>query len=162
VWVLKLDAAGEVVWQKTYGGPGDDGAHAVRQMADGGYLVSGWESSFGAGGPDGWLLKLDAAGGVEWQKAYGGPGKEWVYGLEPPGPDGVGYLLAGSTTSAGAGGTDLWLARVAADGSPVWQNAYGGPGLDGAVALVPAGATGYFVGGTTERSFNSRDSDFWI
>lgn len=61
-WVLKFDAGGNVQWQKTYGGAGEDRAFSVVQSGDGGYAVAGSTRSFGAGGSDGWVLKLDSQG----------------------------------------------------------------------------------------------------
>lgn len=66
LWVLKLDAAGGAEWQKRIGGPADDIGDSVVLTADGGYLITGWSSSFRGGGQyDLWLLKLSAAGLVE-------------------------------------------------------------------------------------------------
>jgi len=64
VWVLKLNGSGDVVWQKTYGGPERDEARAVAPTSDGGYVVAGATRSFGAGYEDVWVLKLDADGTV--------------------------------------------------------------------------------------------------
>jgi hypothetical protein len=63
-WVLKLDANGEIEWQKTYGGSGFDLAHAIQQTQDGGYVVAGWTETFGAGDMDMWVLKLDSNGNM--------------------------------------------------------------------------------------------------
>ena len=63
-WVLKLDATGEIEWQKTYGGSGFELAHSIEQTQDGGYVVAGWTDSFGAGNMDMWILKLDANGNM--------------------------------------------------------------------------------------------------
>jgi len=65
VWVLKLDGQGDVVWQKTYGGTGFEGASALAPTPDGGYVVAGATDSFGAGGFDVWVLKLEADGTVQ-------------------------------------------------------------------------------------------------
>ena len=49
IWLLKLTANGDIVWQKTYGGGAWDFANFVQQTSDGGYIVAGGTSSFGAG-----------------------------------------------------------------------------------------------------------------
>ena len=74
LWVLKLDTSGNVTWQRTYGGTGDDDASAVQETSDGGYIVAGYTLSFGAGNGDIWVLKLDASGNVTWQRPYRGTG----------------------------------------------------------------------------------------
>ena len=61
-WVLKVDANGNIVWQKTYGDYGEDTARSVQVTPDGGYLVAGWTDSFGLA--NAWVLKLDASGNV--------------------------------------------------------------------------------------------------
>lgn len=71
-WVFKLDASGIIVWQKTYGGAGNDNASWIQQTSDGGYIVAGYTSSYGAGGIDAWVLKLDSTGNVVWQRTYAG------------------------------------------------------------------------------------------
>ncbi len=78
IWVFQLDAAGNFVWQKTYGGSGNESASSIAPTSDGGYLVSGSTSSYGAGLDDAWILKLDAAGNLQWQKTYGGSDSELI------------------------------------------------------------------------------------
>jgi len=65
VWVLKLDGQGNVQWQKTYGGTGDDEARAIAPTSGGGYVVAGYTGSFGAGWWDVWVLKLEADGTMQ-------------------------------------------------------------------------------------------------
>ena len=74
IWLIKLDASGSITWEKAYGGTGYDVAYSARQTRDGGYILIGRTSSFGAGSDDTWVLKLDASGNITWQKAYGGQG----------------------------------------------------------------------------------------
>jgi len=62
VYLLKTDANGDVLWSRTYGGRGEDMAYSIQQTPDGGYIIAGVTSSFGAGGGDVYLLKTDANG----------------------------------------------------------------------------------------------------
>jgi len=75
-WVLRLDPDGDVVWQKSYSGAGNDAVKSLERTSDGGYIMAGYSTSFGAGDSDGWVLKLDADGNVIWQKTYGGTGPD--------------------------------------------------------------------------------------
>ncbi|MFQ5586964.1 MAG: hypothetical protein ACE5GF_09115, partial [Thermodesulfobacteriota bacterium] len=70
-WVLKLDRFGGVTWNQTYGGTGFEQPASIQQTADGGYIVAGYTSSFGAGFYDFWIVKLDNSGLVTWEKTYG-------------------------------------------------------------------------------------------
>jgi hypothetical protein len=60
------------VWDRTYGGAGDDAADSIVALADGGLVVAGETRSKGVGGHDMWMLRLDEAGNVVWDQTYGG------------------------------------------------------------------------------------------
>jgi hypothetical protein len=114
--IIKLDSQGNIQWAKTYGGMGYELGGYIRQTQDGGYIVSGSTSSFGAGGWDLLALKLDPNGNIQWAKTYGGAGHEYPWGaVIDQLPDG-GYLLAGSTSSFGAGGYDIWVLKLDSNG----------------------------------------------
>ena len=115
MWVLKLNANGNVTWQKTYGGPGTEAAYSIQQTTDSGYIVAGYTDSYGAGSSDMWVLKLNANGNVTWQKTYGGPDTEAAYSIQQTTDSG--YIVAGSTNSYGAGGRDFWVLKLNANGN---------------------------------------------
>jgi len=142
-WVFKLDANGNVQWQKTYGGGDLDRANSIQQTSDGGYVVAGWTSSFGAGGYDAWLFKLDANGNVQWQKAYGGTGDDFANSIQQTSDSG--YVVAGWTSSFGAGYADAWLFKLDANGNVQWQKAYGGTGNDYAQSIQQTSDGEYVV-----------------
>ena len=62
VYIIKLDENGNKVWEKTFGGSGDDYARSIQQTNDGGYIVVGGTNSFGAGGADVYVIKMDSVG----------------------------------------------------------------------------------------------------
>ena len=70
-----------------------DYANSIQQTSDGGYIVAGETMSFGAGGSDAWVLKLDGNGNVQWQKTYGGTGNDYANSIQQT-SDG-GYIVAG-------------------------------------------------------------------
>ena len=128
IWVLRLDVSGNVEWQKTYGGTEDDVASSIQQTGEGGYIVAGYTSSFGAGKKDVWVLKLDKDGNVEWQKTYGGTEDDVASSIQQTGEGG--YIVAGYTSSFGAGKKDVWVLKLDKDGNVEWQKTYGGTGDD--------------------------------
>ncbi|MEW6364024.1 MAG: hypothetical protein AB1714_05235 [Acidobacteriota bacterium] len=112
-WVVKLDSSGIVSWQKTFGGAaGSDWATEVRQADDGGYYVGCYSMAFG-NGVEAWVLRLDSAGGVVWQRTYGGTSDDYLQSLELTGDGGC--VFAGYTTSFGAAGTNVWAVKLASD-----------------------------------------------
>jgi uncharacterized delta-60 repeat protein len=159
IWVLKLNSTGGVDWQKIYGGLTYDFAYSVQQTKDGGYVVAGWTDSFGAGNEDVWVLKLNGTGSVTWQKTYGGAGYDDAYSVQQT-SDG-GYVVAGSTTSFGAGRQDVWVLKLNSTGSVTWQKTFGGTQIDYAWTVQQTKDGGYVVAGRTD-SFGAGSGDVWV
>jgi hypothetical protein len=158
-WLVKTDAAGNMMWNQTYGGTSRDWALALVQTGDGGYALVGGTFSFGAGWCDFWLIKTDELGNMQWNKTYGGWNDDLAYDLVQMG-DG-GYALAGGTWSFGAGLYDVWLIKTDADGNMQWNQTYGGTNNDAAFALVQTGDGGYALAGGT-WSFGAGSHDSWL
>jgi hypothetical protein len=115
-WLIKTDEAGNMQWNKTYGGTDVDGSTSLIQAADGGYVLAGSTKSFGAGEDDFWLIKTDEEGNMQWNRTYGGKGSDIASSLIET-SDG-GYAIAGYTLSFGAGGYDFWLVKTNEQGIP--------------------------------------------
>jgi hypothetical protein len=105
-WLIKTDADGNAQWEAAYGGNSWELAKGVQQASDGGYIVVGTTTSFGAW-KQAWLIKTDAVGTQEWSKTFGGDADEWGLAVQQT-SDG-GYILAGKTTSFGVGDLDAYL-----------------------------------------------------
>lgn len=160
-WVLKLGPSGAVQWQKTYGGAGDEYLYGMQQTSDGGYVVTGYTDSFGAGGKDVWLLKLHPNGEIASQGTYGGAQEEEGRSVRQT-ADG-GFLVGASTASFGAGQGDVWVLKLAADGTTQWQKTYGGAGDEGRIRSgeqMPDG--GYIVAVGETTSFGRGAQDAWL
>ena len=112
ILLVRFDDSGNVLWQKTYGGPGDETGQ-VHTEPDGGFLVTGQTTSFGRGAQDAWLVELDPQGQVLWQRTYGGPAVD--YGVAWRLPDGT-IVMGGGTKSSGAGDADAWTWKLDSDG----------------------------------------------
>jgi len=165
-WVIKLDKQGNKVWDKTYGGNGNDVASSLIQTTDGGYAVAGstesvagYTKSVGAGGDDFWVIKLDKQGNKVWDKTYGGSNSDWASSLIQT-TDG-GYAVAGSTRSKGAGGDDFWVIKLDKQGNKVWDKTYGGSDRDIVSSFIQTTDDGYAVAGSTE-SKGAGNQDFWV
>jgi len=109
--------AGEIVvliFSQTYGGSGNDYGESFVQTPDGSYAIAGSTSSFGAGGRDFRLVKVDSSGNEEWNQTYGGTG--WENGFEVLQTSDGGYAITAYTNSEGAGGYDAWLIKTDSSG----------------------------------------------
>lgn len=144
-WIIKLHPDGAVAWQKTYGGTEWDEANSIRQTSDGGYIVAGSTWSFGAGGADLWVLKLDSGGNVQWQKTYGEIDSDYASSIQQTW-DG-GYIVAGDTSSFGAGKTDVWVLKLNPEGTVAWEATYGDMGVEWANSVAETVEGGCIVAG---------------
>ena len=158
-WVIKLDEQGNKVWDRTYGGGGNDIATSLIQTTDGGYAIAGGTNSKGAGNGDFLVIKLDEQGNKIWDRTYGGGDTDWANSLIQT-TDG-GYAVAGGTSSKGAGGNDFWVIKLDNQGNQVWDRTYGGSSHDRANSLIQTTDGGYAVAGGTE-SKGAGGNDFWV
>jgi hypothetical protein len=158
IYVVKLDSSGNVLWAKTIGGSNYDVAYSIIQSSDGGYVVAGYTESFGAGGRDFYVVKLDSAGNVVWTKTIGGSSWDEAYSIIQS-SDG-GYVVAGRTQSFGAGYDDMYIVKLDSSGNVQWTKTIGGSSSDGAYSIIRSSDGGYVVAGKTE-SFGAGYYDFY-
>jgi hypothetical protein len=158
IFLIKTDANGNVQWAKTYGGTSSEGASSVQQTSDGGYIVAGGTGSFGAGG-DIFLIKTDANGNIIWAKTYGGTGYEEASSVQQTSDSG--YIVAGRTSSFGAGLRDIFLIKTYANGNIIWAKTYGGTYWDEAYSVQQTSDGGYIVAGYT-TSFGAGYEDIFL
>ncbi len=191
-WVVKLDANGTKVWDKTIGSNGQDVLTAVEQTGDGGYVVGGYSWSGPSGdrtGPfrgeyDYWVVKLNASGAIEWDNAFGGVMVDLLYSLQQT-SDG-GYILGGPSQSnvggdksepnwdqcpsqPGGCSHDYWVVKLDANGHKEWDKTIGGTGSDVLFHVRQTPDGGYILGGYSysgisgDKTEVSRgEADYWI
>ncbi len=165
LWVVKLDASGSTVWQRCLGGNGIDSGSAVRQSQDGGYVIVGSTLSDDGdvcgnhGSSDLWVVKLDGGGSPLWQTCLGGSDYDEGWSIAETADSG--YVVAGSTFSTDGdvcgnhGTSDLWVVKLDASGSTVWQRCCGGSGGDYGYGICRTDDGGHVAVGMT----NSHDDD---
>ena len=158
-WLIKTDASGTEEWNYTFGGTEDDQGNSVQQTADGGYIIVGHTTSYGAGDYDVYLVKTDGSGTEEWSQAYGGSYMDIGEGVQQT-SDG-GYILVGETKSYGAGDYDVYLIKTDASGAEEWSQAYGGSNDDQGYCVQQTTDGAYITAGRT-KSFGAGKFDVWL
>lgn len=155
IWVLKLDGSGNLEWERSLGGSRYDAPSAVVQAADGGYVIAGVSTSIDGDvtGPvngeyDGWVLKLDAAGNLVWQRILGTDGDDHLNDIQLT-SDGS-YILTGSTKEEDGisyHDWDVWLLKMDDSGNVLWQEGLGGAETESGSSVREADDGGYVVAG---------------
>ena len=163
-YVIGLSAEGTLLFEKTFGGPGEERATHLAVTRDGGVAVVGESYSHGAGDARFYLVKLASNGELEWEKTYDGGSlnERGIAVVE----DAEGFLLVGNAMDSRSGSSatvgDGFVVRTDRTGKRLWSRSYGGPGLDilhHAVALVDGG---FLLTGYTHRSGVAGESDVWL
>ncbi len=184
-WLIKLDANGNKLWDKTYGGAGDERLYyGALALTNDGNLVIGGSSDSGVnsmkskpnyGGMDFWILKINTDGQILWENSFGGLEEEQAQDIVPT-KDG-GFLIGGGTRSDASGSKnssfqgliDFWLVRVDANGDLLWEKTFGGSSLELITGLAVNNAGNILMGGLsdspisgTKTAPNIGDYDYWL
>jgi len=128
-WILKLNNSGDIIWQKTIGGSQNDFIWSIYQAVDDGYIIGGSSNSDisgnktedAVGGYDYWLVKLDQAGDIKWQKTIGGTNDDYMHSVQQTTNEGFilgGYSksdISGDKTEDSEGNFDYWLIKLTAE-----------------------------------------------
>lgn len=180
-WIVKVDATGNLLWQKCLGGSLGETAYSVTATPDGGCVASGvTESTDGDvsgnhGKTDYWVVKLSATGNLQWQTCLGGSeydeSRSVIYTANG------GILVAGSSGSnngdvsgnhqiAAQKPLDIWLVKLNLSGAVEWQKCYGGY-LSEMAYNVRETTGGYLVCGDAQSSdgdvsCNEGQTDMWL
>ena len=182
-WIVKLDASGNKLWDKTIGGNGNDSASSLLVYQDGSFIVagssdsnaSGDKSEDSKGANDFWIVKLDASGNKLWDKTIGGNGNDSASSLLAY-QDGS-FIVAGSSDSNASGdktlnnkgGRDFWAVGMDANGNKLWDKTIGGSGGDYHPQIISGANDNFYIAGKSDSNVTgdkSEDSkgllDYWI
>jgi len=186
-WVVKLNSAGNIEWQKSLGGSGSDEAHSIQQASDGGFIVAGYTDSNDGdvsghhghiGSSDYWVVKLNSAGEIIWQKCLGGSRGDYANSIQQT-SDG-GFIMAGATESNDGDVNgwhvgyirdfplpDYWVVKLDSSGNIEWQKCLGGSDWDGAYSIQQTTNGGFIVAGYSRSndgdvSGNHGGYDWWV
>lgn len=184
-WVIKLDAKGNELWQRVFGGKGEENLTSIIATKDGGYLIGGSSSSSleendkllgrkkenSRGSLDYWIIKVDADGNEQWQRTYGGKYADVLQSMTVT-TDG-GYLIGGysnspsskdkSTANLGTG-NDFWILKLDMKGNVEWQQSLGGEHEDQLKVVCQSKDGNYIVAGNSNSitKTTKNGTDLWI
>lgn len=182
-WIVKLDVNGTLQWDKTIGGNGDDVLSALQQTTDGGYLLGGSSQSGKSGDRTGvnrgqsdyWIVKLDAGGNIQWDKAIGGNQSDNLRAMYQTSDGGYIFgggsssFISGEKTENSRGFHDYWIVKVNKNGKIEWDKTIGTKGSESCESIQQTSDGGYILGGgsssdiSDEKTENSRGyRDYWI
>ncbi|MEP0263004.1 hypothetical protein [Dokdonia sp.] len=191
-WIVKLDAQGEIQWEKNYGFSGSDQAFSIIQTSDGGYFTSGFLDVTASGGEgddllesenneetraeqhgvgEFWGHKLDANGNKEWRRYFGGTNNDRSYAAVQA--DDGGILMVGASESTDfdisdpKGSYDFWAVRISATGDLLWERSFGGTEIDIAFAVTKSQDGNYVIAGDTRSNDGdvtgfNGNADVWV
>lgn len=157
-YLVKTNSTGDTLWTTTFGGIAMDGAHFVRQVSDGGYIIAAYTESFGGGGKNVFLIKTDSIGTAEYTRTYSTPLMDVAYAFCETHDNGymfVGYKNGPSGWYKG----DLWILKTNATLDTAWTQTYGGAGEDYGISIQPTPDSCYIIAGVTSPSGNK---DLWL
>ena len=173
-WIVKTDSAGDLQWEKDFGGTDADKLYALKQTSDGGYILGGSSWSLAGGDKSGdswgmddyWVIRLDASGNRQWDKDFGGTDSDILYSLEQT-SDG-GFVLAGRSGSDVSGnkfqplwgGYDFWLVKIDSLGNKQWDKTFGGTANEDEFGNISATDDGGFLlAGTSYSSISGNKTE---
>jgi predicted secreted protein len=160
IWVMKLNSVGNIQWQKLFGGACGEDVAAVIQTQDGGFAIAGSDNSCYGTDTRALVIKLNAAGDIQWQRAY--PGvymHSWANAIVQTSDSG---FIVGATTITPSRGWDFWVMKLSASGDIQWQRAYGGIYHDSLYTLRKAADGGYILLGMSDPLYNWIPKSLWI
>ncbi|WP_378180014.1 hypothetical protein [Aquimarina sp. SS2-1] len=184
-WIVKINATGDIQWEKSFGFSGIDRAFSIVQTTDGGYFITGFldvSASNGEGNDNKsisqkhgvgefWGIKLNATGEKEWRRYFGGSNNDRSYDVVQTEDDG--FLMIGSSesndfdVSNSNGSYDFWVVKVNAEGTLVWEETYGGSEIDVGYAIATSGDGKYTIIGDSRSndgdiSESRGNADLWM
>jgi hypothetical protein len=164
VWLVKIDGNGNEEWNRTFGGPGNDGPGPIYQTIDGGYIFVGYTNAFGAGNSDAWLVKTDSKGYEQWSRTFGGPENDSGYSLQLV-SDG-GYIITGVTGLKIIDDnlySDAWLIKTDSNGYEQWNKTFSRTdNYDGGYSVQVTKDEGYSIAGVSGGYFGIGNADAWL
>ncbi len=181
-WVIKVDATGNKLWEKNFGGTNDDRLYHIIQI-DEGYMLAGYSASNisgnkltdSKGGMDYWLIQIDNDGNKVWEKNFGGNGNDELKAIQLESNNNWALggwsfsTFSGDKTENNRGFRDYWILKINDEGQVLWDKSFGTIEDDLLSSIQIDNDRGYILGGYSssnisfDKSENSKGlDDFWV
>lgn len=148
-WIVKLNSSGGELWNQTYGETNSDSFNHIIPDKDYGFLACGMKNYQGEGTGEGWLMKINAFGTMEWEETYGGDDEdEFVSLVLKDNP--FDLYICGNTYSAGLGSSDVWVMKLDGDYQYEWDYVYGTKKYEKSGKMTLASDGGLIITGQTK------------
>ncbi|MBN1271483.1 MAG: hypothetical protein JXB26_04360 [Candidatus Aminicenantes bacterium] len=158
VFVIKMDADGEKLWSKTYGGQKSDRCYSLTRGKNGYYLL-GSTNGLGKGDQDAYLIKIDDEGKKLWEKTYGSEKFDMGHDIFETHDGNLAIIGYSKTNSKGE--NDAWVMKVDVHGHVLWETVYGGEEEDRAVNGLQDKEGNFYITGYT-KSYNASIWDLFL
>lgn len=150
VWLLRIDNDGNIISQKTVGGPSDDGITSLQQSTRGGYVFSGVTNG------DQWYGVIDNNINITWQKTFGSSGEDFAGAIADT-PEGYVFSGYGSTQDGEVAdkptsSPDVWVVGTDPSGNVLWKKYISGVNEETTIGAMYTQSGTYLVAGTTNSS----------
>jgi len=142
-WLVRIDAQGTELWNRTFGGDIIDYAQSVAKYPDGGLVIAGVTNTLSGQRADALLIRTDSSGNPVWKKTFGGSGDDEARSVTVT-RDGE-IVFTGSTFTPGLNADDFWVIKTGAEGNEIWNRTFGGKGMDRGMAIVQIPDNGFLV-----------------
>lgn len=159
LWLIKTNLDGNEEWNKTFGGNGYEEGNSVLQTTDGGYVITGVVTSYGAIREDLWLIKTDSNGNEQWNKTFGGIGDDWGFSVQQTN-DG-GFIITGTFNDGLIVGSDIWLIKTDESGVEQWNETFGGEEHEWGFSVQQTTDEGFIITGFT-CSYGAGVKNLWL
>ncbi|MCO6512065.1 MAG: hypothetical protein J5I65_14870 [Aridibacter famidurans] len=159
--LIKTDLKGKLIWQKTYGGKGDERTWGLARSVDGGFVLIGETTgALPEGEPDCLLIKTDDQGVEKWSRTFGGEKGDRCFSIVPDDDDG--YVIAGQTYTYGAGDRDMYVLKTDSEGKLIWSRSFGGDASDVGHSVTRLKDGGFLVTGYTTSFAEDADDPYLV
>jgi len=142
-WVVRTDAQGTELWNRTFGGDVLDVAQSVVEYPYGGIVIAGVTNTESGSLTDALLIRTDSAGNPVWKKTFGGSGSDEALSVVATRQGEI--VFTGSTFTPGLRMDDLWVVKTDGDGNEIWNRKFSGDGLERGLAITHAPDNGFLV-----------------